>query len=61
MKQSLAALSVREMRRASGTRVSRGYFMEQRAVEMKTLLDPGTLNSEMQPQFGKRAVVEKAW
>ena len=35
--------------------------MEQRAVEMKTLLDPGTLNSEMQPQFDKRAVVEKAW
>ena len=35
--------------------------MEQRAVEMTTLLDSGTLNSEMQPQFSKRAVVEEAW
>lgn len=35
--------------------------MEQRAVEMKTLLGSGTLNSEMQPQFGKCAVVEEAW
>lgn len=36
------------------------WLMEQRAVDMKTLLDSGTLNSEMQPQFGNRAVVEEA-
>lgn len=62
MKQRKAASSDREMRRVRcGTRVPRGYFMEQRAVEMTTLLDSGTLNSEMQPQFSKRAVVEEAW